>query len=42
MSCYNTKYSLSNTLFIISAALLLTNIPAEHHPRKPFIGKTFT
>ena len=42
MSCYNTKYSLSNTLLIISATLLFTNISAEHHPRKPFIGKTFT
>jgi hypothetical protein len=42
MFFYNTKYNARKMLLIISAALLFTNISAEHHPRKPFIGKTFT
>ena len=37
-----TKYNASKMLLIMSAVLLLTTISAEHHPRKPFIGRTFT
>ena len=38
----NTKYNASKMLLIMSAALLLTNISAERHPQKPFIGRAFT
>ena len=37
-----TKYNARKMLLIMSAVLLLTTISAEHHPRKPFIGRTFT
>ena len=37
-----TKYNARKMLLIMSAALLLTNISAERHPQKPFIGRTFT
>ena len=38
----NTKYNARKMLLIISATLLLTNISAERHQPKPFIGRTFT
>lgn len=38
----NTKYNASKMLLIMSAALLLTNISAERHPQKPFIGRALT
>ena len=38
----NTKYNASKMLLIMSAALLLTNISAERHPPKPFIGGALT
>ena len=37
-----TKYNARKMLLIMSAVLLLTNISAERHPQKPFIGRTFT
>jgi hypothetical protein len=37
-----TKYNARKMLLIMSAVLLLTTISAEHHQRKPFIGRTFT